>query len=155
MRTWCILCVRFFYNDRALFIYLYFTFQRTVEQSKARRKRRRFIRRYTSKKIPCEVPPNTTDIDVVHEEVRQPDYPNPDVKSSCDQLLCYQMFKEKYMGEVNKMLLDSLRKKSLERMKASEEYTESDGSDFEETNMVNVNVAQDNINSFEINNYQP
>ena len=123
-----------------------------MEQSKARRKRRRFIRRYTSKKIPCEVPPNTTDIDVVHEEVHQPNYPNPDVKSSCDQLLCYQMFKEKYMVEVNKMLLDSLRKKSLERMKASEEYTESDGSDFEETNMVNVNVAQDNINSFEINN---
>ena len=35
-------------------------------------------------------------------------------------------------------------------MQPSEECTESDGSDFEETNM--VNVAQDSINSFEINN---
>ena len=108
-----------------------------------------FFKRYTSKKIPCEVTPTTTD--VVHEEVRQLNYPKAEVKSSCDQLFCYQIFQEKYMGEVNKLLLDSLRKKSLERMKASEEYTESDGSDFEETNMV-VNIAQDSINSFEINN---
>ena len=54
------------------------------------------------------------------------------------------------MGHVDKMLLDSLKKKSLERMKASEEYTESDGSNYEESSIVNVNTSQDCINKFEI-----
>ena len=47
------------------------------------------------------------------------------------------------MAQVDKMLLDSLKKKSLERMKASEEYTESDGSDSEESNIINVNSTRD------------
>ena len=56
------------------------------------------------------------------------------------------------MAQVDKMLLDSLKKKSLERMKASEEYTESDGSDYEESNIINVNPTRDCIDKLEINN---
>ena len=133
-------------------VYVFFIFQRTLEQSKARRKRRRSIRRHSSKKIPCEVPPIVTG--VLHEEEHLPNNEKLKVKSSTshDQLLCYQKFKEKYMPQVDKMLLDSLKKKSLERMKASEEYTESDGSDYEESNIVNVNPTRDCIDKLEINN---
>lgn len=84
----------------------FFIFQRTLEQSKARRKRR-FIRRYTLKKISCKVPPTAIeDYQSNNEKLK--------VKSSHDQFLCYQMYKEKYMGKVNNMLLDSLKKKYLE-----------------------------------------
>ena len=125
-------------------LYVFFILQRTLEQSKARRKRRRSIRRYTSKQRFCEVPQTAT------EEVHQPN--NEKSSTSHDQLLCYQMFKEKYMGQVDKMLLDSLKKKSLERMKACEEYTESDDSDYEESDIINVNPAQDCTDKLEINN---
>ena len=54
------------------------------------------------------------------------------------------------MGQVDKMLLDSLKKKSLERMKASEEYNESDGEDDEENSIVNVNTSQDCIISLKL-----
>ena len=125
-------CVILFMVTVLLYVCVFFIFQRTLEQNKARLKQRRFIRRYTSK-ISCEVPPPVTDLDVLHEEEHQPNNEKLKVQSSTshDQLLCYQLFKEKYMGQVDKILLDSLKKKSLERMKASEEYIESDGSDYE------------------------
>lgn len=151
---WSCACVCLYDNRRCLY-YLLFIFQRTSEQSKARRKRRRAIKRYKSKKIFSEVPPIATDVpptatDVLHKREDQPS--NEKYSTRHDQLLRYQMFKEKYMGKVDKMLLDSMKKKSLERIKASEEYTDSDDSDYEGSNIINVNPAQDCIDKLEINN---
>ena len=51
---------------------------------------------YTSK-ISCEVPPTVTDLDILHEKEHQPNNEKPKVQSSTshDQLLCYQLCKEK------------------------------------------------------------
>ena len=103
-------CVILFMVTMLLYVCIFFIFQRTLEQSKARHKRRRFIRRCTSQ-ISCEVPPTVTDLDVLHEEEHQPNNEKLKVQSSTshDQLLCYQLFKEKYMGQVDKMLLDTVK----------------------------------------------
>ena len=93
-------------------------FQRTLEQSKARRKRKRYMRRLAARN---EVT-STTDA-VSHDEGHQ----NQKIEENAShKLLCYKKFKDKCMGGVDEMLLKSMKKRSQERMKASEEYVNSD-----------------------------
>ena len=104
-------------------ITLYYIFQRTLEQSKARRKKRRYMKRLAAKK---DVPPTIAAVSYGHQSHSK----KLEEENANYKLVCYKKYKEKYMGEVDEMLMESMKKKSQERMKASEEYVDSDnGSD--------------------------
>ena len=135
----CIVC----YNKSVLYI-----FQRTLEQSKARRKRRKFMRRHAARNTSNEVPLATAD--VLCEENHLNSY-SEKVKEANAKLLCYKKFKDKYMGEVNEMLLNSMKKRSQERMKASKEYVDSDDSSDNSEPKNQVDISQD-CKKFEVDN---
>ena len=123
-----------------------YIFQRTLEQSKARRKRRKYIRRLAARN---EVPPATAAVS--YDEDHQNHSKKLKEENANYKLLCYKKFKEKYMGEVDEMLLKSMKKKSQERMKASKEYVDSDDGSNNSEPINEVNNSRD-CKKFEVNN---